>query len=873
MTRANPILSSFNAGELSPLIGGRPDLARYQCGLSRCENFIPRVQGALVRRGGTRFTAEIKDSRTTARFIRFVYAVNDAYLLELGDPPAPGTPYIRFHRDRGALLVAPVVWDGATAYGPRDFVSHGGADYFCIAANTGVAPPDAGSWRGPGWETGTAYVEGDLAIRGGVTFYATAAGVGVDPSTVEDQAHWRAMANDPVSGRAIYEIPGVVSGSRLIDGKDGSFAVRYTQSGDVLYLAHPMSLPRKLIRRGALDWVIAPYDPDGGPFQDANADEDFTVAVAPDPDDGETLAVAVVAGHRVRITADRPLFKPGHAGALFLIQMRDGSEVRPWEVYQPIAVGEVRRSDGKYYRCVQVGPLATQFTGADKPIHTSGRYWDGDGRDVDDDSKGSLGAEWEYIHPGYGWVRLDAVADDGLSAIATVISRLPEELAAGTWRWALPAWSDHDGWPNATAFFRDRLVWSKGQTAWFSQAGDYGNFKARDFGEQLASSAFQVLVQSGQGDPIAWLAPTQRLLVGTGGSVHAIGEASSAGAFGAANARQEDQVMPGVGGLAPVFAGSVLYAESSGRIVNEAAFSAAVETYAATDLTVFAEHITASGLTAMAFQKQPHAIVWCVRTDGGLVGLTFNKDQQVIGWHRHPIGGDGAAVEHVCVIPSPALWRDGAVFAQAGARDDVWLLVRRTIAGVTRRYIEFVTPEYQAGDDPAVSGYADCHLIYDGAPSVHLTGLDHLEGCLVQIKADGAAHRDLTVIGGAVSLDAPAARAVVGLAAPARAMLMPLEAGAEIGTAQAQLKRIHRLTLRLVDSLGGAAGPDFATLQPLEYRWPHDRMDAPPPLMTGDMGLSFPGDYDGRATVAVECGQGFPFTLTAILPQLATYDV
>jgi hypothetical protein len=200
-------------------------------------------------------------------------------------------------------------------------------------------------------------------------------------------------------------------------------------------------------------------------------------------------------------------------------------------------------------------------------------------------------------------------------------------------------------------------------------------------------------------------------------------------------------------------------------------------------------------------------------------------------------------------------------------------VVRRTIDGHQRRYVEYVTPEYQDGDDQALSGYGDCHLAYNGPPVSTVGGLDHLVGCAVEVKADGAAHRNRVVLAnGEIDLDAPAAKVVVGLHAKARAMLMPIEAGAEAGTAQAQLKRIHKATLRLVDSLGGAVGPDFSTLQPLEYRWPHDLMDQPPPLMTGDMAASFPGDYDGRATVAVECDQGFPFTLTAIVPELATYE-
>jgi hypothetical protein len=232
----------------------------------------------------------------------------------------------------------------------------------------------------------------------------------------------------------------------------------------------------------------------------------------------------------------------------------------------------------------------------------------------------------------------------------------------------------------------------------------------------------------------------------------------------------------------------------------------------------------------------------------------------VAGWHRHPIGGEGLA-ESVAVIPSPD-----------GARDDVWLIVRRTVAGVARRYVEWITPEWREGDDPALWTACDASLTYQGPPANVLSGLDHLEGRTVSVKADGAAHADKVVTGGAITLDRPASKAVVGLSAPARAALMPLNDGGAAGHAQARMKRVHRLTARLWNSLGVRFGPDFATLERVEFRTASTPMDAAPPLFTGDKAVEFPGGFDGAATVAFECDQDFPFALVALMPELATYE-
>lgn len=894
MSKFNPIISSFNAGELSPLVGGQPALAKYQAGLATCRNFIPRVEGALVRRGGTRFVAEAKSSTLNTRLARFVFAADDAFVLEFGDI------HIRFFTDHGVLLLeAAQAWDTDTDYVFRDYVTDGGVEYFCIKANKGQQPPNAEYWRPAAWDEEATYAIADLVTHEGATYYCRVAHGPPPPENPHEhtpganQPYWHAMSADG-QGRVIYEVPTPYPRSNLTLA-DGSFGVRYTQSGDVIYLTHAKHQPQKLTRRGDTDWVMAPFEPAGGPFKDQNEDEAFYVTASASNVGDETT---LILNHTDAPIHFGDVFRPGHVGGLFYLEMADGGGVKPWEVYQRGELGALRRSDGKYYECTHPDPMPTdQYTGTEKPIHTSGAYWDGDGKDKDgdDDDMGPIGVEWTYRHAGYGWVRITNVID-GHTAEGIVVSQLPTDVVTkGTWRWAMPAWSDEDGWPSSVAFFRDRLAFGQGQTVWFSQAGDYENFKARDFGETLPSSAFGVLVQSGLGDPVEWLAPAQRLLAGTGGSVHAIGEGSTSQPFAPANARQEDQVMPAASGVQPVSAGAVLYVEKSGRILNEAGFSAEGARFEAGDLTVFAEHITRSGIRAMAAAKQPNSTVWCVRADGGLVGLTFHRDQKVSGWHQQALGGgyrpslhadEGPPiVEDVVVIPSPAVALDHGRTIPAGARDDVWLLVTRTIDGQPRRYIEYMTAEYDDGDDPALAAYSDCHLVYDGAPATVIGGLDHLAGCTVQVKADGAAHRDLQVVlhkddpedeeeagDWRITLDAPAGKVVVGLAAPARARTLPLEAGATLGTSQARIKRVNRATFRLLNSLGGRVGPDFDALVPLEYRVPTGEMDAPPPIFTGDKLVEFPGDYDAAAAIAVECDQGFPFTLVAIMPELTTYE-
>jgi hypothetical protein len=750
--KANPAITSFNAGLLSPLLGGRPDLEKWQSGLSRCDNLIPRVQGALQRAAGSVFVGAVKDSAQRCWLAPFVFSQTDAFVLEFG----PG--YIRFFRHRGRL------------------VTGGGAIY----------------------EIASPYLASDLTRT------------------------------------------------------DGRCGLRFEQSGDVVYLACAGHPPRVLKRKANLDWVLADFEPKGGPFQDVNTDEGVKVSVAGAREVGDTVTLTVTGGD---------IFRPNHVGGLFELELKDGANVRAWQVRTTTNVDDRRRADYRHYVCRQVGPVNTTdkpaICGEELPIHTRGKYWDGTGEEQKGDGAvGSIGVEWEYLHSGYGHVRITGVTS-GAEATAVVLSRLPDELTdQPSHRWAFGAWSAEAGWPDNVCFFRERLTWFRGQQVWHSAAGDFANFEARTHGEVLPDSAVVLSIQSAQGNPIEWVTPTRSVLfIGAGGGEHSLKAQTSSQAYGPGNTQQDPETAWGGVGVEPVQVGAgVVFVEKLGRRLR--LLVPAQDGYEALDLNKYRGLM--APVVAMAWQQTPHESVWCVTTGGGLEALTLQLEDKVFAWRRHQLAG---LVESVAVIPSPD-----------GGRDDVWLIVRRFIDGQWRRYVEVMAAEYEGGGDQALSVYAASALTYEGAPTSTLSGLEHLEGETVTVKANGAAHPNRKVIDGAITLQAPAGKAVVGLPAPYAGQLMPLEAGAAAGSAQGRIKRVHALTVRLLDSLGGRFGPAIGRCDPLQHRQAGEPMDAPPALTSGDIAMSFPGGYDGAATIAFEGDDGFPFTLTGLYPELVTYE-
>lgn len=119
-----------------------------------------------------------------------------------------------------------------------------------------------------------------------------------------------------------------------------------------------------------------------------------------------------------------------------------------------------------------------------------------------------------------------------------------------------------------------------------------------------------------------------------------------------------------------------------------------------------------------------------------LIGCTFDRAQDVVAWHRHPLAG--GIVECVECIPAPA-----------GQRDDVWIIARYTINGVTRRYIAYLADETDAQEDWV---YADMASTYSGAAATTISGLGYLENKTVWVLRDGARHPNCTVSGGEITL-------------------------------------------------------------------------------------------------------------------------
>lgn len=322
---------------------------------------------------------------------------------------------------------------------------------------------------------------------------------------------------------------------------------------------------------------------------------------------------------------------------------------------------------------------------------------------------------------------------------------------------------------------------------------------------------------------IQWLAEGGDLLIGTAGAARTMGRDSPNLPFSANNFRQSLASSYASQPVRPAKIGnSTVFVSSFGKAMREFVQGDSGVGYTTPDISVLSDHLFAPGIIELSYAQEPDSIIWLPNGKGELIGLTYEKDQSMAGMHRHVMGGNGF-VESCATKPGQG-------------RNEVWLIVRRTITGVTKRYIERMAAPFQAATStPDKAWYLDCALQYNGTPATDVTGLSHLEGQTVAILADGAREADQIVNGGAVTLVSgrPAGSVIVGLSYNSRARLMPSPASAGDGSGLGRRKKIVFAKIDFLDTGSLRVGRSSSTAEEVAFRHTTDYLGAAPPLETG----------------------------------------
>jgi hypothetical protein len=417
-------------------------------------------------------------------------------------------------------------------------------------------------------------------------------------------------------------------------------------------------------------------------------------------------------------------------------------------------------------------------------------------------------------------------------------------------------------WPGCVQFYQQRLCFAgtdeKPQTIWCSQSA---NYESMNISSPLRDDdAVTVTIAADRVNRIRWMMPARRLLVGTAGGEWQLSGSGDA-PLTPVDAQLRRDTMHGSAGLMPLVIGqSILFVQRDGRTVREFRYALESDGYDAGDLTILAEHLMRGRrIVSWCYQQSPASVVWCALSDGTLAAMTFLREHEVVGWHRHDTDG---FVEAVTAIPGD----DG---------DEVWLSVRRVRVlhdenGTRQEEVRSIErlETVLRGTDTAAAFYVDAGLSRVGEPVSAVRGLDHLEGRTVQILCDGWVHPPRKVHGGTVELDTPAGHVHVGLGYVSELVPTAFEVMTGDGSSQGRRRRVTRVRVELHESMGLRAGAQGTALSEVLFRMASDKAGRALPLFSGEKDIAVESLHSGRTHIVLRQEDPLPLTVLAVTAQL-----
>lgn len=613
--------------------------------------------------------------------------------------------------------------------------------------------------------------------------------------------------------------------------------LRAAQAGNAIFVASGSKKPQTITRVANLNWTCADYAPNSGPVDSQNVDITITVQA------NAVTGAVTLTGVNNPLSADM-------VGGVIRLEDRDLSLTPEWSaVESAIAIGAERRWNGNVYQA----RVNAVDAGTNAPVHTSG-----------DVSAGAGKQTWRFLHPGYGFVRIAAFTNAN-SATGTVLTQLPATVVSGgTYRWSPPAWTASLGYPELVAYNYPRLGWYRGNVFWLTANDDAQNFdlaKADD-GDAIAG---RIIPPDGSLVEIKWALPSGPLLLGTSDVEWVL---RGPNVFDPLTPKTIKPHPLGSDGSAPQIAnaidGGVMFLGRTQKRLHFTKHDAISQQITSNELSVTAEHIFAPGMVGGCWQRDPFRVFWMFFADGTLASLTFMPEQQVAAFCRHP--RTNFFVEDMVCIPSVS-----------SGTDEVYLIVRRTINGVTKRYVEqmadyFVPVDIKA---PTAAGawFLDCALRITGSGLTQITQLVHLEGQEVAVFADGAMQARKTVSGGTIQLDRPSSDVLVGI--PVRGYIrdLPRNFAAQTGPTTGDRKTVHEALVQALYSGGGRlrvydAEEDNPEMWEPLIETGTQNYSGLPALFTGKKKLTIEGAWAHEAQLEFECDDAMPSTILAMSPKI-----
>ncbi len=689
--------TSFAGGLLSDKLLGHTEQERYGISLRTCTNFWITRYGTAENRPGSKYVATSYAPAAQNRLVKFVFNNQVAYLLEFVNGYA-----IPYRNGARISTVGAPAYSGGTAYVLGNVVTSAGATYVCIQAGTGHTPASS-------------------------------------------PTYWLVLAGD------LLVLPSALTQVMLAD-------FQTVQQNDVMTIVEQTVYPQVLTRFSDSAWTFAPFavstgisPPSGvglaigvGPSTLPAAPTGLAAngGQAATPKDNYVITAFLQgsgAGSQSAVSANAQS-SAGKATGVFPVTLTwTPAAVDGYAIYKLNAINATYgiiglvpqgvatwTDNGEFNSGLPPGdPITVPTCVRPAPVGTPGnitfRYVV---TAIDSTTGAESLASTEVSANGrtpttanpnvISWA---AVAGAGSYRVYSIVGGVPGFI--GTTTDPTVSFSDDNITPNTAiqppaeidlfstasdypavvGYYQQRLAFANTLNVPtqvnMSRVGGFTNFTVSTPIQDDDAVSFVIAGQ--RNESVQHLVDLGKLIIHTAGSEF-VANGNQGGTISPLSIGLVRQGSAGASTIPPLTLGNTdIFVQARGGFLRDLRYEIQSTSFAGKDLTVFApDLLDGRTIVSMDWQQIPHAIIWAALDDGTLLGLTYDRAQDIWAWHEHDLGGD---VEQVCVVPE-------------STEDVVYLTVKRTIDGSVTRYIERLADRQFATIDDA--WFVDCGLAYDG---------------------------------------------------------------------------------------------------------------------------------------------------------------
>lgn len=788
--RASVTSNNFTSGEVTPLLFGRPELAAVQTGLQLCQNMKVLPHGGVTRREGTRYVGAVKNSTENSRLIPFVFGNDEAYIMEVGKQ------YIRFWTEAGQVL-------GGTEEVVNGTFDSGITSWTDASTGSGTVTWDAARQ--------SMKLTDLIAIPAGTTAVARQTLTGLTTSVLHNASFEITIQ---AGSTCVMSIGSTLGGTEYHVGYYGSgtHTLSFTPTGATVYLQFSSFLQ-------------------------------------------DTILVDSVSVKQASNILE--LVTPYEESEIDEVMYAQSNDVM-WMCHRNHVPRQVTRTGVNAFSIqeasIQQGPFMPVNASATTMTLAAGSYAKGDSGTLTASTSYFVSAsdvgQYMLLYDPADLTETVVVVIDSYSSGTVVNVTFQQAVPAGLQATASAIWAEQaigprHGYPSAVTLHDQRLVYggttSRPQNIYGSTIGDFDLFS---FGTD-ADDHYNFNLSTNQQSDINALVSKYNLIAMSNSVEWNIMGGGLDSPITPSEVTARPQTSKGSKRFQPESVDDVVaFVQRAGRKVMMIDYDPQSRKLGTFDATLLSEHLTSEyTISQISYQAEHDKILWSIRSDGVLLGLTYDKAQEVSAWHWHDTAS--GLFKSVATIPKSSY-------------DQTWAIVERTINGVTTKMIEyFVSQDWRIDDNPY---YVDSGVTFGGTATNTISGLDHLEGESVQVYSSGEYLGEFTVSSGSITLDREVTQAHIGLGYTSKMQEVPDVTGSQDGSSEGRKKGAQKISLRLYRTQAIKVNGDIKGL-------PREASATKPELFTGVMSASKLG-WDYEAANTIESVGANPLTVLSINKRL-----